>query len=70
VKPPIVEARHCAELGVAEPRRAPHDGLEHGLHVGGGARDDAQDLGGRGLLLQRLGQALFEIAGTGGYGRG
>jgi hypothetical protein len=41
---------------MAEPQGAPHDGVEHRLNVGGGARDDAQDLGRCRLLLQRLGQ--------------
>ena len=33
-----------------------HDSVEHGLGIGQRAADDLQDLGGRGLLLQRFGQ--------------
>jgi hypothetical protein len=29
-----VETEHVAELGLAEPRRAPRDGVEYGLSVG------------------------------------
>jgi hypothetical protein len=43
------------DRGTRKQLQAPlHDGLEHRLHVGRQAADDAQDLGGRRLLLQRL----------------
>ena len=45
-----------AELGLADARRVRQHGLEHRLQLAGRARDDLQHLGGRGLLLQRLGQ--------------
>jgi hypothetical protein len=44
--------RHARALEQTDP--AANDRLEHGLHVGRGVRDDAQDLGGRRLLLERL----------------
>ena len=37
-------------------QRRRRDGVEHRLHVGGRARDHAQDLAGGGLLLERLGE--------------
>ncbi len=40
----------------AQPDRALRDGVEDRLHVGRRARDHAQDLAGRGLLLQGLGE--------------
>ncbi len=40
----------------AEPYRVADDGVEHRLRVGRRARDDPQDLAGRRLLLERLGQ--------------
>src|SRR5262249_22875151 len=52
---PLPQVQH-AELGVAEPRRVRQYGLEHGLKVAGRARDEAQHLIGRRLLLQRLGK--------------
>ena len=51
--------------GVAQTGGAPQHRREHGLDVGRGAGDDAQDLGRRGLLLQRLGQCspeAFDLA--------
>ena len=44
-------APHC----VAQVHRGPDDGIEHRLHVGRRARDDSENLGRGGLLLQRLG---------------
>ena len=38
------------------PRGALDDGVEHRLHVGGGAADNAAPLGRRGLMLQSLAQ--------------
>ncbi len=49
-------AEQDAELGRADAHRVFQHGLEHGLELAGGARDHAQHLGGRGLLLQRLGE--------------
>jgi hypothetical protein len=43
-----------AVLGLAESGRVRQHGLEHGLQVAGRTRDNAQDLGCRRLLLQRL----------------
>ncbi len=40
-------------------RRVARDGVEHGLDVGRRARDDAQDLAGRRLLLQGLGEVAI-----------
>ena len=51
-----VEAQQRARERLAQADRALHDGVEDRLHVGGRARDHAEDLAGRGLLLQRLGQ--------------
>jgi hypothetical protein len=48
--------------GLTQPGRAPRDAVEDRLHVGGRARDDPQDLAGRGLLLERFGQAVLEPA--------
>ena len=55
---------------LAEPRRAPGDGLEDRPNIGGRAADDAKDLARRGLLRQRLGEVavpgskLLEEAGV------
>ena len=53
---------------VAETGGARQHRREHGLDVGRGARDDAEDLGRSGLLLERLrlalprlGQAVLEV---------
>jgi len=69
VKELAIELEDVAELRLAEPRRALRDCVEHGLDVGRRARDDAEDLAGRGLLLQRLRQALFELATRRGFVR-
>ena len=56
----------CAVAGLAEPRRVREDGLEHGLEVAWRTADDAKDLGGRRLPLQRLIQLagiLAQLAG-------
>ena len=45
-----------AELRLAEAHGVRQHGLEHRLEFAGRARDDLQHLGGRRLLLQRLGQ--------------
>ncbi len=46
---------------LAQPRRAPHDRVEHGLGVGLRVRDGPQDLGGGGLLLERLGDLPMRL---------
>ena len=51
-----VVAEETAEQAVAQPVRALDDGVEHRLDVGGRTGDDAQDLGGGGLLRERLGE--------------
>ena len=43
-------------VGVAEPGRALEEALQHGLEVERRAADDLQDLAGRGLLFERLGE--------------
>src|SRR4029077_13938238 len=43
-----------AEEPGTEPDCAPHDGVEHRLHVGRRAGDNTEDVARRGLLLQRL----------------
>ena len=43
---------------LAQASGALRHGVEHGLDVGRRARDDAQDLAGRGLLLQGLGEVV------------
>src|SRR5262249_49583952 len=48
--------------GIAETGGAPQHRCEHGLNVGRGARDDAEDLGRRRLLLQRLRLALQRLS--------
>jgi hypothetical protein len=52
VKQPPVEPKEKAELALAEACRAMRDGVKHRLDVGRRARDDAQDLARRGLLLK------------------
>ena len=60
VRRPAMDRRARASLSSA---RALGDGVEHRLEVGRRRRDHAQDLGGRGLLLQRLGRrALSSVA--------
>jgi hypothetical protein len=49
-----VEAKDAAERAVAQPHAAARNSIEHWLDVGGRGTDDAQDLAGRRLLLQRL----------------
>jgi len=47
-----------AELRVAQPRGVRQHGLEYRFKLAGRARDDTEDLRGRGLLLQRLAQLV------------
>src|SRR5439155_14007283 len=54
-----IEPEHETEKAITQPRRTRRDGVEHGLHVGWRARDDAQDFAGRRLLLQRHGEVAI-----------
>src|SRR6266446_1047438 len=56
VHQPSVEANDETVDGRTEPRGARRNRLECRLDVGRGAADDAEDLAGRRLLLQRLGE--------------
>jgi hypothetical protein len=49
-----------AELGTADAGCLLEDSLKHGLQLARRARDDAQHLGGRRLLLQRFGELARE----------
>src|SRR5262249_16829913 len=49
------------KLALAQPHGAFGDGIEYRLQVGRRSRDDAQHLGRRSLLLQRLGELLFQV---------
>src|SRR6185503_7995253 len=49
-----VVSEDSAELGVAKTQRVGRDRFEDRLHIRWRAADDAQDLAGRGLLLQRF----------------
>jgi hypothetical protein len=53
----IVQVQY-AELCTAEPGCIRQHGLEHSLQLAGRSADDLEDLRGRGLLLQRLGEVL------------
>src|SRR5262249_31415913 len=57
---PIVK-RQRADLGAAQTRRVLDHCLEHWSQLPRRARDDAQRLGGRRLLLQRLGEVLMRL---------
>jgi hypothetical protein len=50
-----VVAKDRAVPGATQPYRVLDDRVEDRLHVGGRAGDDAQDLAGGRLLLERLG---------------
>src|SRR5215831_1861307 len=50
-----------AELGLADAGRIFEHRLEHRLQLAGRTADDLKDLGRRGLLLQRLGELLFQV---------
>ena len=50
-----VEPESGTQLGVAQAEGAGSDAIEHRLDIVGRARDDAQDVASRSLLLQRLG---------------
>src|SRR5262245_53982123 len=64
VEQSAIEAKDRRELSIAEPCRAPYDCIEHWLDVGRRARDGAQDLAGRRLLLQgfrQVGVLLLQL---------
>ena len=54
------EAQHDI-IDAANPRRALDDGVEHRLHVGGRATDDAEHFRGCCLMLQRFGELALTI---------
>ena len=56
---PVAKSQHHI-IDPTNPRRALDDGVEHRLHVGRRAADDAEHLGRRRLMLQRLAQ--FRVA--------
>ena len=56
---PFAEPQHYV-INPTNPRGALNDGVKHRLHVGRRAADDAEHLGGRGLMLQGLAQ--FRVA--------
>ncbi len=58
---PLAESQHHV-IDPANPRRALDDGVEHRLHVGRRAADDAEHLGRRRLMLQRLAQLRVALA--------
>ena len=58
---PLVESQHHI-IDPANPRRALDDGVEHRLHVGRRAADDAEHLGRCRLMLQRLAQFCIALA--------
>ncbi|HWO91801.1 MAG TPA: hypothetical protein VNP53_07505, partial [Methylomirabilota bacterium] len=55
-----VELTERTEESVAQLHGAPDDRVEHRLGIGRRARDHTQDLAGRRLLLQRVGQSLLQ----------
>src|SRR5262249_25974629 len=50
-----------AELGLTDARGILQHRLKYRLQIAGRRADDAQHLGGRGLLLQRLSEFLFQV---------
>ena len=58
VKPAIAITVQHAEFRLTQPRRVREQGLEYELKVAGRAADHLQNLRGRSLLLQRLGESL------------
>ena len=57
----LVESQHHV-IDPTNPRGALDDGVEDRLHVRRRAADDAEHLGGRGLMLQRLAQFRVALA--------
>ena len=55
------KANRRAELGLADARRVLQHGLEHRLQLARRTGDDAQHLGGRGLLLELADSALAQL---------
>ena len=73
-KPVPVNLKDRGIEGLAQTGRTRQHDREHGLDVGRRARDHAEDFCGGGLLLQslrfalqRLGQALLEVADPGAF---
>ena len=60
-EPVAIWAPNGCVVRLAQPRRALADGAEHGLNIGRGACDDAEDFAGRRLLLQRLSEMLLRL---------
>ena len=56
----LVESQHHV-IDPTNPRRALDDGIEHRLHVRRRAADDAEHLGGCGLMLQGLAQLCVAL---------
>ena len=68
----VLDAVDVDDAGAAEAGGALGDSLQDALEIGRRRRDDPQDLGGDGLLLQRLGQlavALLQLLRTAGRSR-
>ena len=59
-----IEPEDGAQHPVAESHGAPHDRIEDRLHVGRRLADHAQDLAGRSLLLQRLGEVRLRASSS------
>jgi len=57
----VVEHEDICRVCDAQLHRSGDDGVENRLNVGGRGTDDAQDLAGRRLLLQRLGQVAVAV---------
>src|SRR5262245_31055352 len=65
-----VERIDRAEDAAAELHEVAHNGVEHGLRVGGRTRNNTKYLGGSPLLLACLGELARERSGTFGFGLG
>src|SRR6516162_8551094 len=60
-EPVAIQTPDGSVVCLAQPRRALADGVKHALNVDRRACDDAEDLAGRSLLLQGLGELLFQV---------